>query len=239
MGRLLAWTFLALWSATPPTPASAAEPMDGELMLVDRVVAAVDGDPIFLSDVERAIALGLAEPEPEEGERELRRRVLDGLIEQRLRFHEVERYETGPLAVEELEEQVARIRDRYPDDAAFQARLAELGLDEEGLRHLLARQLRVLRYVGERLGPRIFVEADEIREYYEGELSARAEAEGVALPPLDQIRSEVRGILRARRLNEEIERWTDELRWKAEVVDYFDRPERQPPPVVHRFGVDG
>jgi len=43
-------------------------------------------------------------------------------------------------------------------------------------------------------------------------------------------------VLRERRLNDEIDRWTADLRGKADVVDYLDREARPLPPVVEERG---
>ncbi len=106
---------LGLWSllvvgapvraqAAPPTtsqtPSSGSE-------LVDRVLAVVDADPILLSDISRVVELGQVERRDGEEERAYRRRVLDTLIEQRLRFHEVERFGFGDVPLEEVEAQFA------------------------------------------------------------------------------------------------------------------------------------
>ncbi len=226
---LLAW--LAATSAGGD--GVAGDGVAGDPVLVDRVVAVVDDDPILSSDIERVIALGLVEPEPGEEEKPLRRRVLDTLIANRLRLHEVERYETGRVSVEEVDRQVAKVRQQLGDE--LPEVLRRLGLDEEGLRHLLTRQLRVLVYIEERLGPRIFVDLDDIRGYYETELTAEMERQGTPLPPLAEVREAIRGLLRERRLNEEIAAWTEELRMAADIVDHFDRSMDDLPPVVLRL----
>src|SRR5436309_9382155 len=71
----------------PAPPAPLSKPA-----LRDRVLAVVDEDPILASDVERVVRLGLDAPNPGESDEAFRRRVLNGLIEQRLQFHEIDRY---------------------------------------------------------------------------------------------------------------------------------------------------
>ncbi len=207
----------------------------GEPVAVDRVVAVVDDDPILASDIERAIALGLIQAESGEDGRQLRRQVLDALIADRLRLHEVERYGAGQVPVEEVDRQVAKVRAQLGDEAALAEVLARLGLDEQGLRHLLTRQLRILLYIEERLGPRIFVDLDDIRAYYDSELAIEMERRGIALPPLSEVRDAIRVLLRERRLNEEIAAWTEELRLAADVVDLFEHSMDELPPVVRRL----
>jgi peptidyl-prolyl cis-trans isomerase SurA len=219
--------FLAL--AALPSPSSGAP----AATLVDRVVAVVDEDPILLSDLEQAIGLGLVLASAGESQSALRRRTLDGLVEQMLWQHEIARFgfEEAPLA--EVDRQLEATRARFPDDAAWRAELARLDLDEQRVRSLLAHQLSVLRFVEERLGPRVFVGVDEIREHYDRVLAPELRAAGRPVPPIEEVREAIRVVLKEERLNREIERWTAELRREADVVDYLEPDDRPlPPPVI-------
>jgi hypothetical protein len=200
--------------------------------LVDRVVAVVDEDPILLSDVERAIGLGLVEGQPGEADAALRRRALDGLVEQLLRQHEIARlgFEAAPLA--EVDRQLEAARARFADEAAWRAELARLGLDEGQVRALFAHQLAVLRFVEERLGPRVFVSVDDIRAHYDERLVPELTARGVPVPRVEEVRESIRALLKEERLNREIDRWTAELRAAADVVDLLDAGARPLPPPV-------
>jgi hypothetical protein len=204
----------------------------GQARLADRVLAVVDGDPVLHSDVERTIALGLAVRQDGESDAALRRRVLDGLVEQRLRVHEVERYGFGQVPVELIAEHVEAIRARFPSAEELQRRLAQLGMTTEGLEQLVAQQLQVLVYVDELLGARVFVGLEEIEAHYQRELVPQLSQAGQQPPALEDVREEIREVLRQRRLNEEIAAWTTELRRRADVQDYFDRPDRPLPPRV-------
>jgi parvulin-like peptidyl-prolyl isomerase len=225
MIRALALLLLLLAAASPR----------GEL--VDRIVAVVDDDPIFLSDVERVIRLGLTGQEEGESADELRRRVLDELVDQRLRLHEVQRFALTGVSAQEVDRQLALVRDRFEDEAEYRTVLEDLGFDEDELRHLLTLQLRVLNYIEERLRPRVFVDLADVRSYYDNELAAEMERRGEERPPLSEVRESIRFLLTERRLNEEIEAWTEELRLAADVEDYLDRGEDELPPVVKR--IDG
>jgi hypothetical protein len=202
-----------------------------ERTLADRVIAVVDDDPILASDLEQAIALGIETRRAGEDDTALRRRVLDALIEERLRFHEVDRFGFTEVPVEEIEARYEEIRRRFADAETFRRRLREVGSSEESLRQLVARQLMVLTYVEERVGARVFVSLDDIRSYYENVLAPELGGKGAPVPPLPEVRERIRGVLREQRLNEEIERWTASLRAEADVVDHFDRVSGELPPV--------
>jgi len=203
-----------------------------EAALVDRILAVVDEDPILDSDLDQAIGIGLMAPEEGESEIDYRRRVLDVLIDQKLRFHEIDLFGFSEIPVAEVDRQFDEIREQFDSDEAFAARLDEVGLDEQGMRQILARQLMVLIYVEERLGARVFVGLEEIQQYYNEVLVPELEESGQPVPPQQKVREEIRAVLREIRLNEEIDRWTEDLRQEADVVDYFDSPREELPPLV-------
>ena len=88
----------------------------------------------------------------------------------------------------------------------------------------------LLTYVEERLGSRVFVSLDDIRQYYTATFEPAMKARGRTAPPLPEVREQIRAVLREQRLNEEIDRWTDELRIEADIDDFFDAPLDELPP---------
>jgi peptidyl-prolyl cis-trans isomerase SurA len=227
---------LVLLLAVPPAaPAPAASPA-GENVLKDRVMAIVDEDPILASDVERILALGLAQATPGESATDLRRRVLGQLIDERLRFHEIDRFGFEQAPAAQVDQQVQEIRARFPAEDEFNQRLKEVGLTAAGLRQLVSRQLMVLTYVDERLGPRVFVSLDDINNYYRDVLTPELQKAGKPAPPLEESREAIRAVLKEQLLNKEIETWTEELRRKADILNYFDDKGKPLPPVVKTIG---
>jgi hypothetical protein len=217
----------------PQKPAAVAQPA-GQPELKDRVMAVVDEDPILASEVEKVIALGLIPPREGEGDVQFRRRVLNGLIEERLRFHEIDRFGFEQVPVDEIEKNVAEIRKRFPSDEAFRQKLRELGLTPQALRQVVARQLMVMTHVEEQLGPRVFVSLDDIKAYYDKVLTPEMQKRKQPVPPLDEVRDQIRTVLKEQRLNQELDKWTEELRRAADIQVYFDKPAEQLPPVVKR-----
>lgn len=228
----------------PPRPGTkippAMQPNDPRLQqdpkLRDRVLAVVDEEPILQSDLDRVIALGLAQRRANEDETVFRRRVLDQLIEERLRFHEMDRFGFEQVPVEEIEAQVTEIRKSFPDDAAFQKALREQQMSLKDLRQLVARQLMVMTYVDEQLGPRVFVSLDDINNYYRTTFTSEMQRRGQTVPPVEDVRDDIRRVLREQRLNDAIEKWTEELRREADIQVYFDQPAGKLPPVVKKIG---
>ncbi len=220
------------WLVLGPTPVCA------ELTLIDRIVAVVNDEPVLLSDVEQAIAIDLNRPDGIDNpldETRRRRQTLDRLIDQRLRLREVERFTTSPVPAAEIDAQVATLARRHAHAADWHAYLESVGLDEDALRHLIRRQLRVLHYIEERLAPRVLIGPDEIQAYYRSTLRDALVAQGEPVPPLEEVRDAIREVLHERQLNVEIARWTDTLRTNATIVDQLDAPAPTLPPLVERI----
>lgn len=221
--------------STPSTSSASSTPSAGNV-LKDRVLAVVDDDPVLASDLDRAEVVGELKAKPGESRRAFQRRVLDDLIAQRLRFHEIDRYGLEQVPVDQIESHVAEVRARFKDEATFRRQLHDVGIDEAALRQLMARQLEVLAFVDERLGPQVFVGLDDIANYYRTVLTPQMQQQHVPVPPLEDVREKIREVLRQQRLTDEIERWTEELRRKATIAVYFDQPGGGPlPPVVKRI----
>ncbi|HXU47376.1 MAG TPA: hypothetical protein VN783_17760 [Thermoanaerobaculia bacterium] len=231
--------FAAAWALSKPVAALPAGVAASGLRLVDRVVAVVDEDPILASDVDRVIGLGLEARKPGESDATLRFRVLDQLIEQRLRSHEIDRSGFVQVPVEQIEQQVEAIRGHFPDAAAFERKLAELGMDRAALAQLVARQLAVLSYVNDRLGPRVFVSLDDIRAYYQATLVPEIERRGEKPPPLEDVREQIRRVLHEQRLNAELDRWSEELRRTADVETFDDKDVERVPPLLKTIEAPG
>ena len=206
--------------------------MAQEVERIERIVAIVDEDPILLSELDQMIALGLTTREEGETDTGLRRRVLDTLIANRLRFHEINRFGFSELPIDLVDDELAVLQERFGTEAEVVEKLEGLGLGIEGLRQLLAQRLMTLIYVEERLGPRIFVELSDIQSYFDDVLKPEMERTGQSVPALQDVREQIRAVLRESRLNEQIEIWTQELRAGADVVDYFDSDQKELPPHI-------
>jgi peptidyl-prolyl cis-trans isomerase SurA len=235
---VLASALVVSLAAPPPSSALGTPPgapgasADGQNSLRDRVLAIVDEDLILDSDVQRIIALGLAQPNPGEADREFRRRVLAQLIDQRLRFHEIDRFGFEQVPAALVDQHVQEIRDRFKSADELARRLKEVGLTPAGLRQLVSRQLMVLTYVDERLGPKVFVTLEDINAYYRDVLTPELEKQGKPVPMPDEVREQIREVLKQKLLNKEIDTWTEELRRKADLLNYFDDQGKPLPPVV-------
>ncbi len=211
VSRIAAVRKLLLVAAFLTLPAAA--------VTVDRIAAVVDRQVITVSEISQLVEIRFF-PRLAGTDEEHRREVLDALIAQALRFRDVERFGAQDIPADTIEARVVEIRGRFPSPADFDAALARAELTLDEVRALAKRQLQVEAYIQERFAPLVFVTNDEIAEYYENTWRRARLERRLPVRPLSEVREEVRTAVRASRLQTEIERWTTQLRARADVDVY-------------------
>src|SRR5687767_14699010 len=174
---------------------------------VDRIAAVIDEQVLTVTEVGQLAEMRFNPRTAGETDDEYRRAILESLIAQALRLRDVERFGAPDVTAESIDARLQQIQSRFPSVADFDAALvrAELSLDE--FKALIKRQLQVEEYIQERFAPLVFVSNEEIEAYRRNNRSPGAI-------------EEVRTILRGERLQQEIERWTNRLRLRANVDVY-------------------
>jgi hypothetical protein len=187
---------------------------------IDRIAALVDRQVLTVSEINQLAEIRFFSRKVQQSEDDYRREILDRLIAQALRYRDVERFGAEDIAADSIEARLKEIQQRFPTIADFNAALqrAELTLDE--VRALVKRQIQVESYIQERFAPMIFVSSEEIENYYRGPWSQQRRERGLPIPPLSQVQEEIRALLKSSRLEQEVERWTAQLRSRANVDIY-------------------
>lgn len=186
---------------------------------VDRVAAVVDRQVLTVSEITQLMEIRFFSPKSASVD-DQRRDVLDALIAQALRYRDVERFGAQDIAADTIEARVVEIRKRFASDEEFAAALARAELTLDEVHALAKRQLQVEAYIQERFAPLVFVTNEEIDEYYRTSWTQQRRERGLAVPPLSEVREEVRAAVRSARLQTEIEQWTTQLRARANVDVY-------------------
>lgn len=169
------------------TAARAQEPPSG--VLVERILAVVEGTPILLSEVALLERLrGVARAD-----------ALEAVIDERLMFREAARLSQTALGAEEEERAFESLRTRAEG----------AGTDAE-LRRLARRQAAILKYVDFRFRPQVRIDDEAVRREWEATHPGDA-------PPAAAEGEAVEERLAARELDAKIEAWVKELRAGADV----------------------
>ena len=204
---------LAAPSATPPAPGT----------LLDRIAAVVGDEIILDSEVRKLVSIRYLRPAPDESDEAYRDRVLDDLVMDALRERELRK--TGGLDPDpaEVDRRVKGLAERVEKErqTSFDDLLKGAGISRGEVTAYVRRGLMLESFTRERLAPTVRVTDDEIRAFYEGPFRDEAREKGIeSLPPLAEVSDEVRELIRERKLNEAIARWTGELRKSTRILIY-------------------
>jgi hypothetical protein len=225
-GGLLAPFLLAVsasaWAASAPPPVPAATPVV-PLVVLDRIAAVVGDDLIFESEVKKLVGVGYLPREAGETDAAYRDRVLASRVVEVLRERQLRK--TGGIEPkrEEVEARVAALEARVVKERGepLDAILARAGATRDDLYTFVKRGMALESFVKERLSPAIKTTDAELRAYYDGPFREEARAKGLsALPPFEEVSEQIRELVRERKLNAEIERWTEQLRAETRVLIY-------------------
>jgi hypothetical protein len=189
-------------------------------VIIDRIAAVVEQEVIPLSEIHQLVTLRFIPRNSGESEDQHRRRVLETMIAQALRYRDTQRFGAQNVPNDAVESRLLEIQKRFPSTQAFEEALRDSELTLEELKSLITRQLQVEAYVEERFSPLIFVSLDQIEEYYTSVWAPQRRARGLDVPPLSEVREEIRRLLKAERLEEEIKKWTEQLRSRVNVDIY-------------------
>jgi hypothetical protein len=213
---------LAAASGTPAKNAPGPVPT-GPAVTLDRIAAVVGDEIVLESEVDKLVALRYLEPRPGESEKAYRDRVLEGRITDLLRERELRK--TGGLEPDraEVEARMARLAERLAAERGetLEQVLAAAGMSKEEATAYVRRGLALDTFTRERLAPTVRVTDAEIKAYYDGPFRVEARRKGLeTVPPLPEVSDEIRDLLRERKLNEAVARWTAELRASTRILIY-------------------
>ena len=186
---------------------------------VDRIAAVIDGQVLTVSEISQMVTIRFF-PRLASSDDDHRREVLDALVAQALRYRDVERFGAQDIPKDTIEARVVEMQKRFASQAEFEAAVAKAELTMDEVRALAKRQLQVEAYIQERFAPLVFVSNEDIEAYYRDEWTKQRRERGLAVPPLADVREEVRVAVRSSRLQQEIDKWTSQLRARANVDVY-------------------
>lgn len=187
---------------------------------VDRIAAVIDQQVLTVSEINQMAQIRFFPRVSGRSDDDYRHDILEALIAQALRYHDVQRFGAQDIPKDSIEARLAEIQHRFVPPGDLDAALARAELTLDDLRTLIKRQLQVEAYVRERFAPLIFVANDDIATYYNGPWRQHRTEHSLPVPPLNDVREEIRTLIRSRQLDQQIETWTAQLRARANVDVY-------------------
>jgi hypothetical protein len=196
-------------------------------VLLDHVVAVINGDVILESDVQEEIYFGVLQPDRADPHRNTAQRALQRLIDRDLILQQIRatRAQIKPPTEQKVEQQLSELRRQIPEcaqyhcetDAGWRAFLAAHDLTESAvLTHWRERTL-ILSFIQSRFGAGIRISQAEITDYYDKNFAPEFIKRHLKPPPLQAVSSRISEILLQQHVNVFLQDWLQSLKDEGNV----------------------
>ena len=154
--------------------------------VVNKTVATVDGEVILMSEYERRAKPVIEEyekvltgPDKEIKIKELKEKILEQMIDEKILIHEAKRKKTR-VNKKEIQDGIEEIRKRFGTEEEYNQELARQGLSEEKFREQVKEQLMVIKLIDQEVKAKVVSPTDsEIEDFYKQNEAEMVEPEQV------------------------------------------------------------
>jgi peptidyl-prolyl cis-trans isomerase SurA len=242
-GNLLV-AFLLLWGLMGPaaagqqsTAAAAAPPVapvasippppvpKGAVVL-DHVVAVINGSVILQSDVTEEMSYAVLQPFGLDSARNTPQRALQRLIDRDLILQQMETGQTvTPPTPEEVQQRITQLRAVIPEcaryhcetDAGWQTFLQAHGLTEKEVEAHWRQRILILSFIQSRFGTGVRITPAEVADYYNKTLVPQLHNKGMKPPALADVSSRIEEVLLQQRVSSLLLEWLQSLKSEGSV----------------------
>jgi hypothetical protein len=203
----------------------------GAQVTVDKTVATVTDsvskpELITYSDLLWQIAMQPGAPLNPPSSEDLNR-ALQILINQRLFALEAKRLPPTNQTEDDVKREIERIIRQFPSAAEFENRLRTVGFDsvrDDNFLRMMEQRVAIEKYIEFRFRSFVIVTPEEENRYYRDFYvpEFRRRNPGVIVPPLDDVRGRINQLLVEREVEEDIERFLDDAKRRAEIEILFE-----------------
>jgi hypothetical protein len=201
-----------------------AAPVPPGAVVLDHVVAVINGSVILESDVQEEMRYAVLQPFSINSARNTPQRALQRLIDRDLILQQMQTAETvSPPTPEEVHQRITQLREVMPEcaqyhcetEAGWQAFLKANGLTENEVEKHWAQRLQILSFIQSRFGAGVRITPAEIQDYYNKKLVPQLK--GQKPPSLASVSSRIEEILLQQRVSSLLLEWLQSLKSEGSV----------------------
>jgi peptidyl-prolyl cis-trans isomerase SurA len=235
---LFPWAIMcaAAWgrqsTAAPAAPAVAPvasippAPVPKGAVVLDHVVAVINGSVILQSDVKEEMGYAVLQPFTVDSARNTPQRALQRLIDRDLILQQMQTGQTvTPPTPEEVHQRITQLRGVIPEcaryhcetDAGWQKFLQAHGLTEKEVEAHWSQRILILSFIQSRFGSGVHITPAEIADYYNKTLVPQLQNKAVKPPPLTEVSSRIEEVLLQQRVSSLLLEWLQSLKSEGSV----------------------
>jgi peptidyl-prolyl cis-trans isomerase SurA len=212
-----------LWALVLLTLLVAGKVWGQKPVVLDHVVAVINGSVILESDVKEEMSYAVLQPFNDAG-RNTPKRALQRLIDRDLILQQMRTAETvTPPTPGQVQQRIAQVRQLIPEcaqyhcesDAGWQSFLKSKGLTEKEVEAHWRQRLMILSFIQSRFGSGVRITAPEVADYYHKVLIPQLHGE--TPPPLSTVSSRIDEILLQQRVSSLLLEWLQSLKSEGSV----------------------
>jgi peptidyl-prolyl cis-trans isomerase SurA len=194
-------------------------------VVLDRVVAVVNGDVILESDVDEERRFGEVQPFRSAGD-STRAKIIERLVNRTLILQQAALEPEGQVSDKSLDDQIATLRKDIPGckeqyrcdtDEGWAKYLGEHGFTVEEFRLRWLQRMQLLKFIQVRFSNGISISDDEIKTYYEKTMLPEYARRKATAPPLDAIKRRIEEVLLQQQVGALLEDWLKSMRAEGSV----------------------
>jgi peptidyl-prolyl cis-trans isomerase SurA len=220
-GRLCVAQTAATPGAKPQVGATAAP---GEGVMIDRLVAVVNGDVILESDIDEERRFEEIQPYRAAAD-VTREKIIERLVDRELILQQAALQPEDAVGDKELDAQLASMRkgipackqDKCDTDDGWKKFLAGHGFTVEEFRERWRQRMELLKFIEERFRNGVKVSDDEIKTYYEKTMLPEYAKRKVTPPPMETISKRIEEVLLQQEVSALLQDWLKSLRAQGSV----------------------
>jgi peptidyl-prolyl cis-trans isomerase SurA len=216
----------ALTSPTSATGVAGSQSDNGQPLVLDRVIAIINGDVLLESDVQEEMLLAAIQPISIQQGQNTPLRAAQRLINRTLILQQMkEQQSITPVTDEEVRSNLNELRKQIPACVRYRCEtqqgwadfLKDKGLTEQQVEDRWRMRLQILHFIDGRFQAGIRISKAEIQNYYDKTLTTAFEKENVKAPALDSVSQRIHEILMQQRVNVLLQDWLKSLRDQGSV----------------------
>jgi len=215
-------------AAAAATPAASIPPapVPKGAVVLDHVVAVINGTVILQSDVQEEMGYAVLQPFSVDSARNTPQRALQRLIDRDLILQQMQTAETvAPPTAEEVQQRISQLRGVIPEcaryhcetEAGWKEFLQAKGLTEKEVEAHWSQRMLILSFIQSRFGSGVRITPAEIADYYNKTLVPQFHDQTVKPPALAAVSSRIEEILLQQRVSSLLLEWLQSLKSEGSV----------------------
>jgi peptidyl-prolyl cis-trans isomerase SurA len=203
-----------------------AAPIPPGAVVLDHVVAVINGSVILESDVREEMRYAVLQPFSIDSARNTPQRALQRLIDRDLILQQIQTAETvSSPTPEDVHQRILQLRGAMPEcgqyhcdtEAGWQAFLKAKGLTETEVEKHWAQRIQILSFIQSRFGSGVHITPAEIQDFYDKKLVPQFHDKTMKPPPLASVSSRIEEILLQQRVSSLLLEWLQSLKSEGSV----------------------